>query len=93
MVAELILAKVDVAESKLAVLEARSNELLDSVQFDSVSTDVKALQFRILEETFTDGKHNFFADPAVRHGEMRKVLALAEHRCNSPGQLEICSTA
>ena len=43
MVAELILAEVDVAESKLAVLEARSNELLDTVQFDSVSTDVKAL--------------------------------------------------
>ena len=50
MVAELVLTEVDVAQRQLVVLEARSDELLDSIHFDSVSAHVEHLEPAVLEK-------------------------------------------
>ena len=48
LIAELVLAQVNVLKRQLVVLQARPHKLLDAVHFDAVSSQVQRLQLRVL---------------------------------------------
>ena len=78
LVTELVLTEVNVPQGQLAVLEARADELLDSVHFDAVASHVEHLEADVLEEALAHGQHDLLADAAIGQRQVSQVLAAAE---------------
>ena len=85
-------AEIDVTKTEFIVLEAGTDEFLDPVHLNAVAAHIQSLETSVLEKTFAQSQHDFFADAAVGEGEVSQEFAATQHRNDRFCQLEICCT-